>query len=110
MDPNTNKYTFDFWPVAIKMMSDINFLKNILEFDRDTIDEKKVQKLKKFLDDPKFEVGHLKGISEVAMNLASWVIAMDKFYHVNKIVIPKQAKLKVSNAKKAEQEAKLAIK
>ena len=35
------------------------------------------------------------------MNLASWVIAMDKFYHVNKIVIPKQAKLKVSNAKKA---------
>ena len=54
MDPNTNKYTFDFWPVAIKLMSDINFLKNILEFDRDTIDEKKVSKLKKFLDDPKF--------------------------------------------------------
>lgn len=49
-------------------------------------------------------------MSEVAANLATWVIAMDKFYHINKVVIPKQAKLKVATAKKNEQEAKLAIK
>ncbi len=91
-------------------MGNINFLKNIVEFDRDALDEKKINKLQKFLEDPKFNIQHLKGVSEVAMNLATWVMAMDKYYHINKIVVPKQAKLKVATAKKNEQEAKLAIK
>lgn len=35
------------------------------------------------------------------MNLAKWVFAMDKFFNVNKIVIPKKEQLKVSEEKYA---------
>ena len=91
-------------------MGNINFLKNIVEIDREGLDEKRINKLQKFIEDPKFNVQHLKGVSEVAANLAMWVMAMNKFYFINKVVIPKQAKLKIATAKKTEQEAKLAIK
>lgn len=37
-------------------------------------------------------------ISAVIANIGSWVIAMDKYYHVNLIVIPKRASLKVAQA------------
>jgi hypothetical protein len=33
------------------------------------------------------------------MNLAKWVFAMDKFFNVNKIVIPKKAQLKIAEEK-----------
>lgn len=36
------------------------------------------------------------------MNLAKWVFAMDKYYNVNKIVIPKKEQLKVAEAEYAE--------
>ena len=36
------------------------------------------------------------------MNLAKWVHAMDKFYRVNKVVIPKKAQLKVAEEKYAD--------
>lgn len=32
-------------------------------------------------------------ISTIAANLASWVMAMDKYYNVNLIIKPKKAKL-----------------
>ena len=35
----------------------------------------------------------------MAMNLAKWVFAMDKFYKVNKIVKPKKEQLKEAEAK-----------
>jgi len=41
----------------------------------------------------------LKNVSAVAMNLAKWVFAMDKFFNVNKIVIPKKAQLIVAQEK-----------
>jgi hypothetical protein len=44
------------------------------------------------------------------MNLASWVIAMDKFYNVNLIVKPKKAALAEANATYAEIDGKLKIK
>jgi hypothetical protein len=45
------------------------------------------------LKNPKFELNHLKTISEIAANLASWVFAMDKFYTVNLVVKPKKMAL-----------------
>ena len=52
----------------------------------------------------------MKTISAIAVNLGSWVIAMDKFYNVNLIVKPKKAALAEANAKYAEIEGKLKVK
>ena len=62
------------------------------------------------MKNPKFNLEHLKGISSIAMNLASWVIAMDKFYNVNLIIKPKKAALAEANATYAEIDGKLKIK
>lgn len=43
----------------------------------------------------------MKNVSAVAMNLAKWVHAMDKFYRVNLVVKPKKAQLAVAEEKYA---------
>ncbi len=62
------------------------------------------------MKNPKFDLTHLKTISAIAMNLGSWVIAMDKFYNVNLIVKPKKIALAEAQAKYAEIDGKLKIK
>ena len=52
----------------------------------------------------------MKTINGVAANLCAWVLAMDKFYNVNLIVIPKKASLKVAEAEYAELSEALNIK
>lgn len=46
----------------------------------------------------------------MAMNLAKWVFAMDKYYNVNKIVVPKKEQLKTAQAEYAEVSTLLASK
>jgi dynein heavy chain len=66
--------------------------------------------LQEYVNNPKFNLEHLKGISSIACNLASWVLAMNSYYRVNLIVKPKKAALAEANAKYAEIEGKLKIK
>ena len=63
-----------------------------------------------YVKNPKFNLEHLHGISSIAENLGSWVIAMEKFYSVNLIVKPKKIALAEANAKYGEIEGKLKIK
>lgn len=44
------------------------------------------------------------------MNLAKWVFAMDKFFRVNRVVVPKKQQLKVAEAKYADVMAVLEVK
>ena len=90
MDPNTQKKIYDYWPSAVRMMNKDTFLKDLVEYDKENIEEARIKKLQEFVKDPKFQIPHLMTISEIAANLASWVIAMDKFYTVNLVVKPKR--------------------
>jgi dynein heavy chain, axonemal len=110
MNPETQKKELDFWPVAIKMMNGSTFLKDLQEYDKDNIEDDRIKKLQEYVKNPKFNLEHLKGISSIACNLASWVIAMDKFYNVNLIIKPKKASLAEANATYAEIDGKLKIK
>ena len=89
MDPNTQMKVYDYWPTAIRMMNQDNFLKDLKTYKSDEIPESMIKALQEFLKNPKFELNHLKTISEIAANLASWVIAIDKVYIVNLVVKPK---------------------
>ena len=66
--------------------------------------------MQEYVKNPKFNLEHLHGISSIAENLGSWVIAMEKFYSVNLIVKPKKIALAEANAKYGEIEGKLKIK
>ena len=90
LDMNTGKATYDFWRPAVQMMTKGDFLKSLMEYDRDKIDPKRIEGLKKYLNDKHFKPAYLKGVSEVAASLAQWVIAMDRYYHVTLEVRPKE--------------------
>lgn len=110
MDPETQKKVLDFWPVAIKMMNQDDFLKSLQNYDKENIEEDRIKKLQEFVKNPKFELSHLHDISSIAENLGSWVIAMDKFYSVNLFIKPKKIALAEANATYAEIEGKLKVK
>lgn len=110
MDPNTQKKVYDFWEPSKKMMNQDGFLKSLKEYDKENIPEEIVKKLQDFLKNPRFELNHLKTISEIAANLASWVLAMDKFYNVNLIVKPKKIALGEAQAKYDDVSGKLRVK
>jgi hypothetical protein len=62
-------------------------------YDTNNIAEDKISKLQDVIKNPKFDIVHLKTISEIASSLAMWVLAMNKVYSVNLVVKPKQIKL-----------------
>mmetsp|Transcript_44339 Transcript_44339/g.32361 ORF Transcript_44339/g.32361 Transcript_44339/m.32361 type:complete len:148 (+) Transcript_44339:632-1075(+) len=94
MNPTTQKKEYHYWPVAVKMMNRDDFLKSLHGYDRENIPEPIIKKLhQEILSNPDFEVAKIKNVSEVAANLAQWVVAMDKFYSVNLIVKPKKLAL-----------------
>lgn len=51
------------WSGAKTMMADSQFLKTLLEFDKDGLTEKQVKKVKEYMKDPKFTVSEVKTIS-----------------------------------------------
>ena len=72
------------------MMQDTGFLQSLINYDKEGIDEDLINKIQEFITQDAFQIESLKKVSSVAMNLAKWVFAMDKFYRVNKIVKPKK--------------------
>ena len=76
LDSNTQKVVYDYWDTSKKMMNEVGFLKSLLEYKKEDIEEKTILDLKKFIDDPQFNREYLNGVSEIAANLADWVIAM----------------------------------
>eukprot|EP00210_Caulerpa_lentillifera_P005286 g5050.t1 len=70
------------WSGAKTMMADSQFLKTLLEFDKDGLTEKQVKKVKEYMKDPKFNVSLLK-----------WVLAMVNYNNVAKTVEPKRKKV-----------------
>lgn len=111
MNPETQKKEKDYWPPSVILMSDMKFLQNLINFDKETLlTQALIDSIQPFITLPNFTIERLKNVSQVAMNLAKWVFAMDKFYNVNKIVIPKKELLKVSNEKYAAVMSVLSIK
>ena len=64
----------------------------------------------KFVNDPKFTPENIGKKSVAGKSICMWVKAMDKYSEVRKIVLPKQAALKVAEGQLAEATKSLQIK
>lgn len=96
------------WAEALKVMGD-NFMKNVVEFKRDTIDAEMIDLMQPYFNYPNYtEQAALSACGNVA-GLLKWTIAMADFYKVNKDVLPLKADLAVkeAQAKKAEEELQM---
>ena len=91
------------WGGAKAMMGAGNFLKSLLEFDKDGINDKQVGQIKKYMADPQFNPVSLKKISTAGAGLLKWVFAMVNYYSVAREINPMR-----NAVKKAEMELRYA--
>lgn len=78
------------------------FLKDMLGYDKENIDEKIVRKVNTMLASPSFSMSDIAAASAALVGMMKWVQAMMKFHELLKIVNPKRAKV-------AEMDEKLSI-
>ncbi|XP_060806154.1 dynein axonemal heavy chain 1-like [Amyelois transitella] len=99
----------NYWKPGSAMLSDPTaFLDSLMKFDKESITEDMIKKLKRFIANPDYDPAKILKVSKACMSLCMWVHAMFKFYHVNKAVAPKKEALQRATTELAAVEAMLA--
>ena len=96
------------WDTAKKQLSNVNFLRDLQQYDKDNIADKSIKRLQKYTSDPELTEERMLQVSRAGAALLSWVLAMVEYSKVSRVVGPKRERLAELNAALAEQEAALA--
>lgn len=72
---------------------DVNFIKRLMEFNKDSITPAIQKKLQKYMNDPQFVPEFVQKQSNAATSMCMWVRAMNVYADVAKVVAPKKAAL-----------------
>lgn len=92
-------YIEDYWKAALRMLSDAKFMDSLLNFDKDNIPDKVIDKIRKeYLINPDFDPEKMKKVSTACEGLCRWVIAMSEYDEIAKIVAPKKRALAEAEA------------
>ncbi|NP_001355646.1 dynein, axonemal, heavy chain 7B isoform X1 [Mus musculus] len=100
-DPTgSGKKIEDFWGPAKRLLGDIRFLQSLHEYDKDNIPPAYMNIIRKsYIPNPDFVPEKIRNASTAAEGLCKWVIAMDSYDKVAKIVAPKKIKLAAAEGK-----------
>jgi dynein heavy chain len=82
----------------------------LIDYNKEGITQDLIDKIQPVITKENFTIEKLKNVSQVAMNLAKWVLAMDGFFKVNKVVIPKKKQLAEAEEKYASVMKVLSVK
>lgn len=84
----------EYWGASKKLLSDMKFLVGLINFDKDNIPPKVIQKLhERILNNEHFDPDKVKLASTACEGLCKWVIALVKYDKVAKVIAPKKAAL-----------------
>jgi dynein heavy chain len=84
----------DYWKPSVLLLNKADFLTSLKEFDKDSIDPKVIGKIRStYTNNADFTPAKAANASTAAEGLCKWVIAIDKYDVVAKVVAPKKAKL-----------------
>lgn len=98
-DPATGKTIDEYWTPSKKLLNDIKFLEQLINFDKDNIPPKIMKTInEKYLTNPEFDPEKVKNASIAAQGLCKWVIAMSSYDVVAKEVGPKKVALAEAEA------------
>ncbi|KAM3869140.1 dynein axonemal heavy chain 12-like [Diretmus argenteus] len=95
VDPaRTGKKILDYWGPSKKLVGDINFLRDLKDYDKDNIPVHVMQKIRNdYMTNPDFDPSKVAKASSAAKGLCKWIKAMDVYDRVAKVVAPKKANL-----------------
>lgn len=93
-DPATGKMINDYWGPSKRVLGDMYFLQALKDFDKDNIHPEIMKKIRKdYIPNKDFKPHIIAKASSAAEGLCKWIIAMDLYDNVAKVVAPKKAKL-----------------
>ena len=84
-----------------------NFLKVLMDFDKDNISDRVLKKIGQYVQQADFMPEIIGRISNAAKSLYLWVRAMELYGRLFRIVEPKRQRLNAAKAQLAEKEAQL---
>ena len=82
------------WDEAKKVLGDIGLIESLKTYDKDSMKDKLVKKVRKYTDMEEFTPEAVAKVSQAAQSLAMWVIAMVTYHTVVKKIAPMRAALK----------------
>ncbi|KAJ7552701.1 hypothetical protein O6H91_06G065600 [Diphasiastrum complanatum] len=92
--------TMDYWKPSVTLLNNKDFLSSLKDYDKDSIDPKVISKIRsQFTSNPEFTPERAANASAATEGLCKWIIAMDKYDTVAKVVAPKKKKLKEAEEK-----------
>jgi dynein heavy chain len=99
-DPTgSGKMIQDYWKPSQKLLGDPAFLGSLKTYDKDNIPAATIKRIREvYIPNPEFRPEKVKNASSAAEGLCSWVIAMEAYDRVIKVVAPKQAELAKAEA------------
>nr|XP_060483981.1 dynein axonemal heavy chain 12 [Panthera onca] len=103
-DPSgTGGKILDYWGPSKKLLGDMNFLRELREYDKDNIPVTVMQKIRgEYLTNPEFDPSKIAKASSAAEGLCKWIMAMEVYDRVAKVVAPKKARLAEAQKSLAE--------
>ncbi|XP_014680873.1 PREDICTED: dynein heavy chain 2, axonemal-like [Priapulus caudatus] len=96
------------WAEAKRQLGEANFLAQLMNFDKDSINDRVLKKIDTYCANPDFDPDIIGRVSSAAKSLCMWVRAMDKYGHIFRVVEPKRQKLEGATSQLSEKQASLA--
>ncbi|KAM4749227.1 dynein axonemal heavy chain 2 [Rhinophrynus dorsalis] len=96
------------WAEAKRQLGEQNFIKQLINFDKDNISERVLKKIGQYCVQPDFQPDIIGRVSLAARSLCMWVRAMEMYGRIYRVVEPKRARMNMAMAQLAEKQASLA--
>ncbi|KAH8612560.1 putative Dynein heavy chain N terminal region 2 domain1 [Trypanosoma vivax] len=90
------------WERAKLVMGRMDFIKDLQNYKKDELTDRLVRSIQKYINNPEFQPEEVAKSSKACKSLSMWVLAINNYYEVVKVVAPKRERL-------AEAEAKLGV-
>ncbi|XP_040887758.1 dynein heavy chain 2, axonemal [Toxotes jaculatrix] len=96
------------WAEAKRQLGEANFIKTLVNFDKDNISDRVLKKIGQYCRQVDFQPDIIGKVSLAAKSLCMWVRAMEVYGRIYRVVEPKRAQLNAAMAQLAEKQAALA--